>query len=91
MSTATLARASEPFFTTKPPGQGTDLGLAMARGFAHQSGGGFAIESTPGRGTTVTLWFPEVGGVGAASAEPALPGSMAPSVPMLARVLERIS
>ena len=42
MDAATLARASEPFFTTKPPGQGTGLGLAMARGFAHQSGGGIA-------------------------------------------------
>ncbi|MBY0339251.1 MAG: response regulator [Acetobacteraceae bacterium] len=53
-----LARASEPFFTTKPQGQGTGLGLAMARGFAQQSGGGFAIASEPGRGTAVTLWLP---------------------------------
>ena len=58
MDAMTLERASEPFFTTKPPGQGTGLGLAMARGFAEQSGGGFAIESAPGEGTTVTLWFP---------------------------------
>lgn len=58
MDAGTLARASEPFFTTKPPGKGTGLGLAMARGFAEQSGGGLHIESTPGRGTTVRLWFP---------------------------------
>jgi PAS domain S-box-containing protein len=58
MDEATLARASEPFFTTKPVGQGTGLGLAMARGFAQQSGGGFAIRSAPGQGTTVSLWFP---------------------------------
>ena len=58
MDAETLARASEPFFTTKPPGKGTGLGLAMARGFAEQSGGGLHIESTPGRGTTVRLWFP---------------------------------
>jgi signal transduction histidine kinase/ActR/RegA family two-component response regulator len=53
-----LARATEPFFTTKGRGKGTGLGLAMARGFAEQSGGGLAIESTPGRGTVVSLWFP---------------------------------
>lgn len=59
MDKATLARASEPFFTTKPAGQGTGLGLAMARGFAEQSGGGFEIASAPGQGTTVTLWLPK--------------------------------
>ncbi|HET7881539.1 MAG TPA: ATP-binding protein [Acetobacteraceae bacterium] len=58
MDAATLARASEPFFTTKTAGQGTGLGLAMARGFAEQSGGGFEIRSTPRAGPTVTLWFP---------------------------------
>lgn len=58
MTPEVLARASEPFFTTKGAGQGTGLGLAMARGFAEQSGGGLSIESTRGRGTTVRLWFP---------------------------------
>jgi signal transduction histidine kinase/ActR/RegA family two-component response regulator len=62
MDAATLARASEPFFTTKPVGQGTGLGLAMARGFTRQSNGGFGITSARGKGTTVTLWFPEVTG-----------------------------
>jgi signal transduction histidine kinase/ActR/RegA family two-component response regulator len=66
MDSATLARASEPFFSTKGPGQGTGLGLAMARGFAEQSAGGFAIQSTLGKGTTVTLWFPDA--IGAADA-----------------------
>ena len=58
MDQATLARAVEPFFTTKPPDRGTGLGLSMAKGFAEQSGGALAIESAPGRGTTVTLWLP---------------------------------
>jgi PAS domain S-box-containing protein len=58
MDAATLARVGEPFFTTKPPGSGTGLGLSMAKGLAERLGGAFAIESTPGRGTTVTLWFP---------------------------------
>jgi CheY-like chemotaxis protein len=58
MSAATLARASEPFFTTRPAGHGTGLGLSTTRAFAEQSGGRFAIASTPGRGTTVSLWLP---------------------------------
>ncbi|CAH2605918.1 Histidine kinase (plasmid) [Rhodovastum atsumiense] len=62
MDEATLARAAEPFFTTKPFGSGTGLGLSMAKGFAEQSGGGLAIESAPGHGTTVTLWLPVTDG-----------------------------
>ncbi len=58
MQPAVLARASEPFFTTKPLGQGAGLGLAMARGFAEQSGGAFLLNSTAGVGTTVSLWLP---------------------------------
>ncbi len=53
-----LARVTEAFFTTKPKGQGTGLGVAMARGFAEQSGGALTIESAPGQGTTVSLWLP---------------------------------
>jgi PAS domain S-box-containing protein len=59
MDTATLARAREPFFTTKKTGAGTGLGLALAHGFAEQSGGGMSIKSQPGGGTTVELWLPE--------------------------------
>ncbi len=58
MDTATLTRVFEPFFTTKPLGKGTGLGLPMVKGFAEQSGGGFAIESAPGQGTQVSLWLP---------------------------------
>lgn len=86
MTADTLARASEPFFTTKPVGKGTGLGLAMARGFAQQSGGAFAIESTPGQGTIVTMWFPEVEGV-LLTSDPALPKSTNSSVSASARVL----
>ena len=59
MDAATLAKASEPFFTTKEPGKGTGLGLAMARGFVEQSGGAMAIASEPGKGASVTLWLPQ--------------------------------
>ena len=68
MDAKTLARAGEPFFTTKPVGRGTGLGLAMARGFAQQSGGGFHIASVVGQGTTVSLWFPTEQGVQATAA-----------------------
>ena len=58
MDAATLARATEPFFTTKGPGKGSGLGLSMVHGLAAQSGGVLHLESTPGRGTTVALWLP---------------------------------
>jgi signal transduction histidine kinase/CheY-like chemotaxis protein len=55
-----LARATEPFFTTKEVGKGTGLGLAMARDFAESSGGRMEIASEPGLGTTVSLFVPLV-------------------------------
>jgi CheY-like chemotaxis protein len=64
MDAATLARAAEPFFTTKPTGSSTGLGLSMAKGFAGQSGGGLTIESAPGRGTIVTMWLPVTDEIG---------------------------
>ncbi len=86
MDAATLVRASEPFFTTKPAGQGTGLGLAMARGFAQQSGGAFSIDSAPGQGTTISLWFP-VAPAAADPADAALPQSSALAAPRSPRVL----
>ena len=50
-----LARAFEPFYTTKGVGKGTGLGLAMVDGFAQQSGGAARIEGRRGEGTTVTI------------------------------------
>lgn len=58
MDAATLARAYEPFFTTKRFGLGSGLGLAMAYGLVKQSGGGIAIQSRAGEGTTVQLALP---------------------------------
>jgi len=50
-------RAVEPFFTTKSPGQGLGLGLFLAKSLAESFGGDLTIESAPGQGTTVRLWF----------------------------------
>jgi PAS domain S-box-containing protein len=58
MSRETLERACEPFFTTKPEGQGTGLGLSMAYGFVKQTGGHFKIYSEVGHGTTIKMYFP---------------------------------
>jgi PAS domain S-box-containing protein len=58
MDDEVLARAMEPFFTTKPPGAGTGLGLSQSYGFATQSGGTLTIESAPGTGTCVTILLP---------------------------------
>lgn len=55
-----LEQVLEPFFTTKPVGAGSGLGLSMVYGFVRQTGGHFAISSTPGSGTCVTMHFPVV-------------------------------
>ncbi|HEU0311037.1 MAG TPA: PAS domain-containing protein [Sphingomicrobium sp.] len=57
MAPDVLARAFEPFFTTKDVGKGTGLGLSMVYGMARQSGGTVRIESEPGKGTVVRLYF----------------------------------
>jgi signal transduction histidine kinase/ActR/RegA family two-component response regulator len=82
MDAATLTRAGQPFFTTKPMGVGTGLGLPMAKGFADQSGGALSIRSSPGEGTTVELWLPE------AVADPRLPAAASerPATPPSATV-----
>ncbi|MEO3434475.1 PAS domain S-box protein [Inquilinus sp. CAU 1745] len=58
MDEATLARAIEPFFSTKGIGKGTGLGLSMVHGLAAQLNGGLTISSKLGQGTTIELWLP---------------------------------
>lgn len=59
MNEATLARAIEPFFSTKGIGKGTGLGLSMVHGLAVQSGGAFRLSSVPGEGSLVEMWLPK--------------------------------
>jgi CheY-like chemotaxis protein len=60
MDEATLARAMEPFFTTKGVGKGTGLGLSMVHGLAAQSGGRLVLKSRKGEGTTAEVWLPAI-------------------------------
>jgi CheY-like chemotaxis protein len=58
MDAETLKRAAEPFFTTKPVGRGSGLGLSMVQGLILQTGGAMQIASRPDEGTTISLWLP---------------------------------
>lgn len=60
MNSEVASRAFEPFFTTKEVGKGTGLGLSMVYGFAQQSGGLVQMQSEPGQGSVVRLFFPRV-------------------------------
>jgi PAS domain S-box-containing protein len=81
MAPEVLARATEPFFTTKRDGEGTGLGLSMAKGFAEQSGGGFLIESATGRGTSISLWLPVATGQVASAAPAVAPAASVSGAP----------
>ena len=70
MDSTTLARAVEPFYSTKEFGRGTGLGLSMVHGLAAQLGGGFALTSAPGEGTRVDLYLPVAGKAALADSRP---------------------
>jgi signal transduction histidine kinase len=55
---ALMARVLEPFYTTKPEGRGTGLGLGICRRIVQEHHGTFALESVPGEGTTVVMTLP---------------------------------
>jgi signal transduction histidine kinase len=75
MTEETRARALEPFFTTKPAGSGTGLGLSQTYGFVRQSQGGLSIRSSEGAGTTVSILLPRAIPATAAKQEDADPAT----------------
>ncbi len=83
MDEATLARATEPFYTTKGVGKGTGLGLSMVHGLAEQSGGRLVLKSKVGEGTIVEIWLPQADAPGADRSSPdALPPDTLMSRPL---------
>ncbi len=69
MDEATRARCLEPFFTTKPSGQGTGLGLAVANNLVQAGGGRIKVDSALGQGSTFRIVLPVLAGLGGAARE----------------------
>ena len=89
MEPQVLARATEPYFTTKGVGKGSGLGLAQAYGFAEASGGTLNIQSRPGHGTTVSVFLPRSFITPAAETRhPAPPSAAAPGTAGLVLLVE---
>jgi signal transduction histidine kinase/FixJ family two-component response regulator len=86
MDSATLAKAIEPFFSTKPLGKGTGLGLSMTHGLAVQMGGLLELSSAVGVGTVATLWLP-MATEPAVAEQAACPAATAPPAHRTATIL----
>ena len=82
MTGEVLARASEPFFTTKPQGRGTGLGLTIAHSTMKAHHGSIELRSTPGEGTTVLLRFPAMAAPAPSEPGPNGPRPAAPARPL---------
>jgi PAS domain S-box-containing protein len=85
MDAATIARATEPFFTTKGIGKGTGLGLSMVHGLVEQMNGRMTISSRKDHGTTIELWLPAAPAIAAEPLPPTLaklPEAEPPAGPM---------
>jgi len=78
MDAATLERIFDAFFTTKPVGEGTGLGLSMVHGTMKSHGGAVTVESSPGRGSSFALYFPAAGEM-AHTEESVAPTQLAPT------------
>lgn len=77
MHARTRAKIFEPFFTTKPPGEGTGLGLCTVLSIVQHHGGYLSVDSEPGKGTEVRIYFPAFQGAGEEVPAPDSPSKLA--------------
>jgi len=81
MTPDVVAHLFEPFFTTKDVGEGTGLGLPFVHGIARQAGGFVTVDTAPGKGTTVSVYFPRAVDAAAAASLAAKTGASAAALP----------